>query len=104
MYTRFILSLGNVLFSLLLGAVALGFALFLFPDAMLHLFTWAGSLRETVIFDAWSPRYEGVLRVLADERQIVYMGFVLVSRALVGVVILLAARLVGGSHEPGFPI
>lgn len=103
MYTRFFLSLGNVLFSLVLGAVALGFGLFFFPDAILRLFRWAGSVRETVIADNWPPRYEGVLRALADERQIVYMGFVLASRALVGLLLLLAVRL-GGGREPEFPI
>jgi hypothetical protein len=103
MSTRFLLSLGNVFFSLILGAVALGFGLFYFPDTTLRLFKWAGSIREALISGAWPARYEVMLRALVDERQIVYMGFVLATRILVGLLIVLAYRLVGGGHEPEFP-
>jgi hypothetical protein len=100
---RFFLSLGNVFFSLILGAVALGFFWFTFPDWTLQLFRWAGSIRESVISGNWPARYEVVLRARVDERQIVYMGFVLVTRVLVGLVIAAGARLVGGrqpDHNP----
>jgi hypothetical protein len=104
MSTRFFLSLGNVFFSLILGAVALGIGLFYFPDATLQLFKWAGSIREALISGTWPARYEVVLRALVDERQIVYMAFVLASRFLVGLVIMLAYKLTGGRHEPEFPV
>src|SRR5260370_31451321 len=74
MTARFFLSLGNVFFSLLLGAVALGFFWLYFPDLTLQLFKWAGSLRESLLSSAWSARYEVALRLFVDERQIVYMG------------------------------
>jgi len=104
MSTRFFLSLGNVFFSLILGAVALGFGLFYFPDATLQLFKWAGFVREALLSGNWPARYEVVLRALVDERQIVYMGFVLASRILVGLLILLGYKLSGASHEPEFPV
>ena len=104
MSTRFFLSLGNVFFSLILGAVALGAGLFYFPDATLQLFKWAGSLRETLLSGNWPSRYEVVLRVLVEERQIVYMGFVLAARIIVGLLIMLVQRLVGRRPEPDFPI
>ena len=104
MSTRFLLSLGNVFFSLILGAVALGIGLFYFPDATLRLFKWAGSIREALISGAWSARYEVMLRALVDERQIVYMGFVLATRILVGLIIMLGYKLTGGRHQPEFPI
>ena len=104
MSARFFLSLGNVFFSLILGAVALGFGLFYFPDATLRLFKWAGSIREALISGNWPPRYEVVLRALVDERQIVYMGFVLATRILVGLIIMLGYKLTGGRHQPEFPI
>jgi len=97
---RFFLSLGNVFFSLILGAVALGFFWFYFPDWTLQLFRWAGSIRESLISGNWPARYEVVLRALVDERQIVYMGFVLATRILVGVVIAFFYKLFGRSqHE-----
>jgi hypothetical protein len=102
--THFFVSLGNVFFSLILGAVALGFFWYYFPEQTLTLFRWAGSIRESVISGNWPARYEVVLRALVDERQIVYMGFVLASRAVVGVLIVFIYRLLGRRAEPEFPI
>jgi hypothetical protein len=102
--TRFFLSLGNVFFSLILGAVALGFFWFTFPDWTLQLFRWAGSIRESVISGNWPARYEVVLRALVDERQIVYMGFVLVTRILVGVIIAFGYKLFSRKDSEGFQI
>ena len=103
--TRFFLSLGNVFFSLILGAVALGFFWFYFPDWTLQLFRWAGSIRESLISGTWPARYEVVLRALVDERQIVYMGFVLATRIAVGVVIMLVYKVIGRRPpESEFPV
>ena len=102
--TRFFLSLGNVFFSLILGAVALGFFWFYFPDWTLQLFKGAGTIRESLISGTWPARYEVVLRALVDERQIVYMGFVLATRIIVGVLIVLAYKLIGRKPEEEFPI
>jgi hypothetical protein len=102
--TRFFLSLGNVFFSLILGAVALGFFWFYFPDWTLQLFKWAGTVRESLISGTWPARYEVVLRALVDERQIVYMGFVLATRIVVGVLIMLLYKLFGRRPEEEFPI
>jgi hypothetical protein len=101
---RFFLSLGNVFFSLILGALALGFFWFRFPDWTLQLFKWAGSIRESLISGTWPAQYEVVLRALVDERQIVYMGFVLATRILVGLLILLVAKLFGRGRQEEFPI
>jgi hypothetical protein len=48
--------------------------------------------------------YEVVLRALVDERQIVYMGFVLATRILVGIVIALGYKLIGGKSQQEFQI
>jgi hypothetical protein len=85
---RFFLPLGNVAVSLILGAVALGFFWYYFPDATLVLFKWAGSIRETVVSGYWPARYEVVIRALVDERQIVYMGFVLATRIIMGLLMM----------------
>jgi len=77
--TRFFLSLGDLFFSLILGAVALGFFWFHFPDWTLQLFKWSGTIRQNLISGTWPGRYEVILRALVDERQIVYMGFVLAT-------------------------
>ena len=101
---RFLLSIGNVLFALILGAVAFFFFWYHFPDATLALFRRAGALRESLISGNWPARYEVVLRGLVEERLIVYVGFVLATRIVVGLVIMAVARLRGGRAEPQFPI
>ena len=104
MPARFLLSLGNVFFSLVLGAIALALFWFYFPDSTLELFKWAGSAREQLLSGGFAARYEVVLRPLVDERQIVYMGFVLATRAVVGVLIVVASKLVGGHPQPEYPV
>jgi hypothetical protein len=101
---RFLFSLSNVFFSLILGAVALGFFWFTFPDWTLQLFKWAGSIREGIVSGNWPARYEVVIRALVDERQIVYMGFVLATRILVGVLFLLIAKLFNRKPPEEMPI
>jgi hypothetical protein len=73
---------------LILGAVALGVFWYYLPDTTLQLFKWAGSIRETVVSGYWPARYEIVIRALVDERQIVYMGFVLATRIIMGLLLL----------------
>ena len=93
--TRFFLSLGNVFFSLILGAVALFFFWLYFPDWTLLLFKWASAVREGVVSGTWPARYEVAIRALVDERQIVYMGFVLATRIAIGLLIMLGYKMIG---------
>ena len=41
------------------------------------------------------------MRFFVDERQIVYMGFVVASRIVVGLLIMLVAKLTGRKSQPG---
>jgi hypothetical protein len=98
---RFLLSICGVFFWLALGAAALAASLFLFPDATLQLYRWSRSVGETLSSGSWPAHHERVLRAVADERLIVYMGFVMAARIVVGVVMLLASRWIGarpGNH------
>ena len=51
----------------------------------------------------WPPRYEVALRFFVDERQIVYVGFVLASRIVVGLLIILVAKARGRKPRAGVP-
>jgi hypothetical protein len=100
-----LLSLGNVFFSLVLGAVALAFSLFFFPAATLQLYKWARAVGETLLSGAWPAQYEPALRALADERLIVYMGFVLATRIAVGLLVLIGSKWIGAKPtREEFPI
>ena len=81
------------------GRPGAGLLLVHFPDWTLQLFKGAGSIRESLISGNWPARYEVVLRALVDERQIVYMGFVLATRIVVGLLIMLVYKLIGGGRR-----
>jgi hypothetical protein len=102
--TRFFLSLGNVFSSLILGALLFGFFWIYVPSASLQLFKWASALREWIFLGNWPPQYEVALRFFVDERQIVYLGFVLATRILVGILIVLVYKLFGRKTQEEFSI
>jgi hypothetical protein len=99
---RFLLSLGNLFFSLVLGAVALGCSLHFFPDLTLSLFRAAGGLREKLISGIAPVRYDAMVRTVVEERQLVYMGYVLAARVAVGLLALPFAFLGRRRKEPEY--
>jgi hypothetical protein len=101
---RYLLSIGNLFSSLILGALLFGFFWIYVPSAALQLFKWASALREWIFLGNWPPQYEVALRFFVDERQIVYLGFVLTTRIVVGVLIVLLYKLIGRKREEEFQI
>jgi hypothetical protein len=99
---RFLLSLGNVFSSLILGALALAIVWIYIPNLALRLFRWAATVRDWVVLANWPPQYEVALRFFVDERQIVYVGFVLASRIVMGLLFILCAKALGRKPQPGF--
>lgn len=99
---RFLLSLGNVFSSLILGALALAIVWIYIPNLALRLFRWAATVRDWVVLANWPPQYEVALRFFVDERQIVYVGFVLASRIAMGLLFILFAKALGRKPQPGF--
>ena len=97
--TRYFLSLGNVFFSLILGALALAFCWIYFPEFTLALFKYASSLREWIFSQGMSAKYEVMVRALVDDRQIVYMGFVLLTRVAVSLLLAFMYWLFGGKRS-----
>ena len=73
-FGRFLLSLGNVFSSLIIGALALAIVWIYIPSVALRLFRWAASVRDWVVLANWPPQYEVPLRFFVDERQIVLRG------------------------------
>lgn len=103
-FGRFLLSLGNVFSSLVIGALALAIVWIYIPSVALQLFRWASSMRDWVVLANWPPQYEVALRFFVDERQIVYLGFVLASRVAIGLLIILVAKALGRKPQPEYPV
>jgi hypothetical protein len=85
---RFVASFGNVLFSLILGAIAMGFFWVNYPDEFVRLQRVAALVHEWIMERGWSARVESILRFLLEGRQLLFMGFVLAVRLLLSVAVL----------------
>ena len=79
--------------------MAFGVFWYYFPDATLLLFKWAGSIREAAVGGYMPCQIRGVVRALVDERQIVYMGFVIATRIIVGLLLLPVYKWIDGKSE-----
>lgn len=85
---RFLLSLASVALSLIVGALALEVFGRAFPDATLRLFRWAGVGLDAASGGYWPAPNEAATRGLIDERLVVYMGFVVATRVVFGLLLV----------------
>ena len=97
--TRFLESFGNVFFSLILGAIAMGFFWYYQPDEFVQLQRTAASAREWIASRGWTTRTETIIRFLLEDRQLLLMTFVLVMRILLGLLTLMVKSLFSRGRE-----
>ena len=92
---RFLESFGNVFFSLILGAIAMGFFWYYLPDEFVQLQRTAATVREWIASRGWTTRTETIIRFLLEDRQLLLMSFVLLMRLVLGLVTLFIKSLFG---------
>jgi hypothetical protein len=100
---RFLESFGNVLLSLILGAIAMGFFWYYLPDEFVQLQRGAAAVREWIASRGWTTRTETIIRFLLEDRQLLLMSFVLVMRLVLGLLVLLIKSLFGRGREDRGP-
>jgi hypothetical protein len=83
---RLLLSTGNIFLSLVLGAIAFGFVFLKYPDQMAQILDWASGLKAWLVSRGLSHEYNNWIRVLLEERQLVFMGFTVVVRIALSIV------------------
>lgn len=83
--TRILLSTSNVIVSLILGALLFGFVFLKFPETMAAILEWASSFKSWLISRGISTEYNNWIRVLLEERQLVFMGFTIVARIMLSI-------------------
>lgn len=86
---RLLASFSTLFLSLVLGAVAMGFFWLYFPNQFVALQRSAAVTHEWLAAHAGSAgsnRTESILRFLIEDRQLLLMSFVLVTRLALGVV------------------
>ncbi len=79
---RFLLSTGNIFVSLVLGAIAFGFVFIKFPSTMDQILNAAGGVKTWLTSRGLDPTYNNWVRVLLEERQLVFMFFTIVMRSI----------------------
>ena len=87
-------------FSLILGAIAMGFFWYYLPDEFVRLQRTAASVREWIASRGWTTRTESIIRFLLEDRQLLLMSFVLVMRLVIGLFVLLIKSLFAGRRGP----
>ena len=75
--TRIFLSTGNIVLSLILGALLFGFVFLKYPDTMATILEWASSFKSWLISRGLATEYNNWIRVLLEERQLVFMDDIL---------------------------
>lgn len=86
MTRKLFLATGNVLMSLVLGAIAFGFVFIKYPDLMGQILDWASGLKQWLITRGLTTEYNNWIRVLLEERQLVFMGFTVVVRVVLSII------------------
>ncbi len=83
--TRLLFSIGNVFVSLVLGAILFGFVFLRHPETMGSILDWASSFKSWLINRGISTEYNNWIRVLLEERQLVFMGFTIIARIAISI-------------------
>lgn len=85
---RILLATGNIFVSLVLGAIAFGFVFIKYPDTMAQILDAAAGLKGWLISRGITTEYNNWIRVLLEERQLVFMGFTILMRIVLSLVTL----------------
>lgn len=86
--TRMLISTGNIIVSLILGALLFGYVFINYPDLMGAVFDAAASFKSWLINRGLSSEYNNWIRALVEERQLAFMGFTVVARIMLSLVTL----------------
>jgi len=77
---RVVLATSNIFISLVLGALAMGAVWYLEPEIMQSFFQQANGVKAWIVNRGLAAKYNNFLWFLIEDRQLVYMGFVMATR------------------------
>jgi hypothetical protein len=83
---RILLSVGNIVFSLILGALLMAFVAIYSPETLSLLLGWARNLKSVITGTGLNPKYNIWLELLLEERQLLLMGFTVFARIVLAIV------------------
>lgn len=80
-----LLSTGNIIVSLILGAVALAFVGINYPETLDQIINLATSAKGYIVNTALPPKYNVWVRLMLEEKQLVFMFFTIVVRIAIAI-------------------
>ena len=83
---RALFSVGNIVLSLILGAVLLVFVGVHWPEALSASLRWAHDVKEIITGTPLNPKYNVWIEFLLDDRQLVFMFFIVLARILLALI------------------
>ena len=82
---RVFLATTGMMTSLILGALAMGAVWYWSPDVMQELFQSASGFKSWLTNMGIEPKYNNFIWFLIEERQLVFMGFVIATRVAMAI-------------------
>ncbi len=79
---RVFLATTNIFVSLIFGALAMGVVWYVWPETMQNMFHAANGVKAWLVSLGIEPKYNNFIWFLIEERQLVFMGFVIATRIL----------------------
>lgn len=83
---RILLSIGTIVFSLILGALFMGVVAIYSPDTLSVMMDGARGFKEIITNTGLAAKYNIWLRFLLDENQLLLMFFTVIARIILALV------------------
>lgn len=96
---RVIAATANIFLSLLLGTITLVVVALQFPEIMQQLLYAAGWLTDQITNTGLEPKYNIWLTFLIEDRQFVFLGFVILMRIILASVMPGIRNILGFGHR-----
>lgn len=93
MLLRILLSTGTIFFSLILGALLLAVVGYNSPEWLSTMLSWARDLKLFITSRGLAPHYNIWVELLLEERQLLFMAFVIIARILISIPMAIFAYL-----------
>ncbi len=86
MVLRLLLSISNVVLSLILGALLMAVVAIYSPETLSMMLGWARSFKSLITSTSLDPKYNIWLELLLEERQLLLMFFTVIARLILALV------------------
>jgi hypothetical protein len=83
---RILLSVGNIVFSLILGALLMAFVAIYSPETLSTMLDWARSFKAVITGTGLDAKYNIWLQLLLEERQLPLMFFTIIARIILAII------------------